>query len=165
MGPSGVGDGSDFPGHSRGVDATILVLCDIRTVLCSSSTLRLLSVLHHTTHLVLVVLQTGLGRHPRAGKCTSIETVMWFDSGLLFLSCELAASIVFRDNVDGVGENISGCVRPYAGFPSVLDYQIPFRPLEDVQELFLQTLPIFHGTVRPWHDIMGTVHRYLGNEE
>ena len=35
---------------------------------------------------------------------TSIEIVMWFDSGSLFLSCELAASIVFRDNVDGVGE-------------------------------------------------------------
>ena len=72
------------------------------------------SVLHHTTHLVLVVLQTSLGRHPRAGMLcvTSIETVMWFDSGSLFLSCELAASIVSRDNVDGVGENISGCARP-----------------------------------------------------
>ena len=102
------------PGHSRGADATILVLCDIRTVLCSISTLRLLSVLHHTTHLVLAVLQTSLDRHPRAGMlcvCTSIETVMWFDSGSLCLSCELAASIVFRGNVDGVGENISGCVR------------------------------------------------------
>ena len=44
--------------------------------------------------------------------CTSIETVMRFDSGSLFLSCELATSIVFRDNVDGVGENISGYVRP-----------------------------------------------------
>ena len=67
LGPSGVGDSSDFPGHSRGADATILVLCDIRTVLCSISTLRLLSVLRHTTNLVLAVLQTSLGRHPRAG--------------------------------------------------------------------------------------------------
>ena len=61
-----MGDSSDFPGHSRGVDATIMVLCDIRTVLRSISTLRLLSVLQHTTHLVLAVLQTGLDRHPRA---------------------------------------------------------------------------------------------------
>ena len=65
--PSGVGDSSDFPGHSRDACATILVLCDIRTVLCLISTLRLLSVLHHTIHLVMVVLQTNLGRHPRAG--------------------------------------------------------------------------------------------------
>ena len=49
----------------------------------------------------------GSGGALVAGTC-----VMWFDSGSLFLSCELAASIVFRDNVDGVGENISGCVRP-----------------------------------------------------
>ena len=81
---------SDFPGHSRDVDATILVLCDIRTVPCSISTLRLLSVLRHTTHLVLAVLQTSLGRRPRAG---------------------MLCAIVFRGNVDGVGENISGCVR------------------------------------------------------
>ena len=67
LGPSEVGDSSDFPGHSRGADATVLVLCDIRTVLCSMSTLRLLAVLHHTTHLVLAVLQTSLDRHPRAG--------------------------------------------------------------------------------------------------
>ena len=78
------------------------------------STLRLLSVLHHTTHLVLVVLQTSLGLTSacKNAVCTSIETVMWFDSGSLFLSCELAASTVFRDNVDGVGDNISGYVRP-----------------------------------------------------
>ena len=68
-----VGDGSDFPGHSRGVDATILVLCDIRTVLCSISTLRLLSVLRHTTHLVLAVLQTSLDRHPRAGMLVCVN--------------------------------------------------------------------------------------------
>ena len=74
-------------------------------MLCTVSTLRLLSVLHHTTHLVLVVLQTSFGRHPHA---RMIATVMWSDSGSLFLSCELAASIVFRDNVDGVGENM-GC--------------------------------------------------------
>ena len=80
-------------------------------MLCSVSTLRLLSVLHHTTHLVLVVLQTSLGRHPHVGMLCVSATVMWSDSGSLFLSCELAASIVFRDNVDGVGENISGCVR------------------------------------------------------
>ena len=62
-------------------------------MLCSVSTLRLLSVLHHTTHLVLVVLQTNLGRHPRARMlCTSIALVMWSDSGSLFLSSELAAS-------------------------------------------------------------------------
>ena len=82
-------------------------------MLCSVSTLRLLSVLRHTPRLVLVVLQTNLGRHPRANAvCTSIAIVMWSDSGSLFLSCELAASVVFRDNVDGVGENISGCVHP-----------------------------------------------------
>ena len=67
-------------------------------------------------------------------------------------------------------------VREVATFPAkrrisiclptlVLDFQIPFRPLEDVQELFLQTPPIFHDTVRPWHDGMGTVPHYLGNEE
>ena len=113
LGPSGVGDSSDFPGHSRGVDATILVLCDIRTVLCSISTRRLLSVLRHTTHLVLAVSanKSWSTSACRNAVCTSIETVMWFDSGSFFLSCELAASIVFRDNVDGVGENISGCVR------------------------------------------------------
>ena len=96
------------------LDATILVLCDIRTVLCSISTLHLLSVLHHTIHLVLAVLQTSLDRHPtcRNAVCTSIEIVMWFDSGSLFLSCELAASIVFKDNVDGVGENISAVFAP-----------------------------------------------------
>ena len=44
--------------------------------------------------------------------CTSIAIVMWSDSGSLFLSCELAASIVFRDSVDGVGENISGLCAP-----------------------------------------------------
>ena len=65
--PSGVGGSSDFPKHSLGVGATILVLCDIRIMLCSVTTLRLLSVLHHSTHLVLVVLQTSLGRHPHAG--------------------------------------------------------------------------------------------------
>ena len=47
----------------------------------------------------------------RNAVCTSIATVVWSDSGSPFQSCELAASIVFRDNVDGVGENISGCVR------------------------------------------------------
>ena len=47
----------------------------------------------------------------RNAVCTSIETVMWSDSGSLLLSCELAANIVFRDNVGGVGENISGFVR------------------------------------------------------
>ena len=63
-----MGGSSDFPGYSQGVGATMLVLFDIRTMLCSVSTLRLLSVLYHTTHLVLVVvLQTNLGRHPRAG--------------------------------------------------------------------------------------------------
>ena len=62
-----MGDSSEFQRHSRGVGATILELCDIRTMLCSVSTLRLLSVLHHTTHLDLVVLQTSLGRHPHAG--------------------------------------------------------------------------------------------------
>ena len=63
----GVDDSSDFPGHSRGACATILELSDIRTVLCSISTLRLLSDLHHTTRLFLAVLQTSLDRHPRAG--------------------------------------------------------------------------------------------------
>ena len=38
---------SDFPGYSQGVDAKILVLCDSRTMLCSVSTLRLLSILRH----------------------------------------------------------------------------------------------------------------------
>ena len=65
--PSGVGGSSDFPGYSQCVGATILVLCDSRTLLCSVSTLGLLSVLRHTTRKVLVVLQTNLGRHPRAG--------------------------------------------------------------------------------------------------
>ena len=37
---SGVGRSSDFPGYSQGVGATVLVLCDSRTVLCSISTLR-----------------------------------------------------------------------------------------------------------------------------
>ena len=63
---SGLGGSSDFPGYSQGVGATVLVLCDSRTVLCSDSTLRLLLVLRHTNRLVLVVLQTNLGRHPRA---------------------------------------------------------------------------------------------------
>ena len=63
---SGVGRSSDFPGYSQGVGATVLVLCDSRTVLCSISTLRFFSVLRHTTRLVLVVLQTNLGRHQRA---------------------------------------------------------------------------------------------------
>ena len=62
-----MGDSSDFPRHSRGVDATILVRCDIRTMLCSISTLHLLSVVRHTTNLVLAVLQTSLDQHLRAG--------------------------------------------------------------------------------------------------
>ena len=44
------------------------------------------------------------------------------------------------------------------------DFQILFPPLEDVQELFLQTPP-FHDMALPWHDRMGTVSRHLGNEE
>ena len=47
----------------------------------------------------------------------------------------------------------------------MLDFQILFLPLEDVQELFLQTPPIFLDTVLPWHDRMETVSHYLGNEE
>ena len=114
LGPSGVGDSSDFPGHSRGVDATILVLCDIRTVLCSISTLRLLSVpaSYHSSGSGGSANKSWSTSACRNAVCTSIETVMWFDSVSLFLSCELAASIVFRDNVDGVGENISGCATP-----------------------------------------------------
>ena len=65
--PSGVGDSSDFPVYLPDVDATVLVLCDSHTVLCSVSTLRFLSVLRHTTRLVLEALQTNLGRHLRAG--------------------------------------------------------------------------------------------------
>ena len=37
---------------------------------------------------------------------TSLAIVLWSDSGSLSLSCELAASIVFGDSVDGIGENI-----------------------------------------------------------
>ena len=44
-----------------------MVLCDGRTMLCSVSTLRLLSILRYTTRLVLLVLQTNRGRHPRVG--------------------------------------------------------------------------------------------------
>ena len=40
-----------------------------------------------------------------------------------------------------------------------------FSALEDVQELFLQTPPIFHDRVLPWHGRMETVSHYLGNEE
>ena len=36
---------------------------------------------------------------------------------------------------------------------SVQDCQIPVQPLEDVQELFLQTPPVFVDTVRPWHGL------------
>ena len=56
-----------FQDTHKVLGATVLVLCDSRTMLSSVSTLRLLSVLRHTTNLVLVVLQTNLGRHPRAG--------------------------------------------------------------------------------------------------
>ena len=57
-----LGSVRSVPGYSQGVGATVLVLCDGRTMLCSVSTLRLLSVLRHTTRLVLVVLQTNIGR-------------------------------------------------------------------------------------------------------
>ena len=51
------------------------------------------------------------------------------------------------------------------GLRHMVDFQILSQPLEDVQELSPQTPPIFHDTVRPWHDGMGTVPHYLGNEE
>ena len=41
----------------------------------------------------------------RNAVCTSIAPVLWSDSGSLLMSCELAASIVFRDKRQG-------CVRP-----------------------------------------------------
>ena len=58
---------SDFPRYSQDVGATVSVLCDSRTVLCSVSIVRLFSILRQTTRLVLVVLQTNLGRHPCEG--------------------------------------------------------------------------------------------------
>ena len=45
---SGVGGSSDIARYSQSVSATVLVLCDRRTMLRSVSTLRLLSVLRQT---------------------------------------------------------------------------------------------------------------------
>ena len=99
---------------TRGVGAPILVLCDIRTMLCSVSTLRLLSILHsyHSSGSGGSANKSWSTSAYKNAVCTSIATVMWSDSRSLFLSCELAASIVFRDNVDGVGENISAVCAP-----------------------------------------------------
>ena len=58
---------SDFPGDSQRVGATVSVLCDNHTTLCSVSKLRLRTILTHTIRLLLVALQTILGQCRGAG--------------------------------------------------------------------------------------------------
>ena len=80
----------------------------------------------------------------RNAVCTSIAIVIWSDPGSLFLSCEFAASIVFRDSVDGVGENISGCVRPWHWlwtFKTNLDFTRPSLDLPILFESLFCQLP------------------------
>ena len=109
-----MGGSTNFPGCSQGVGATILVLCDSRTMLLLS--LHTSSSFNHASYH-----SSGSGGSAnkswstsacRNAVCTSIAIVMWSDSGSLFQSCELAVSIVFRDRVDGVGKNTLGLCVP-----------------------------------------------------
>ena len=111
--PSGVCDSSDFPGHSRGVDANNFVALRyphnalLSFHIASSSG----PASYHSSGSGGSANKSWSTSACRNAVCASIATVMWSDSKSLFLSCELADSIVFRDNLYGVGENISGCVR------------------------------------------------------
>ena len=58
---SEVDDSSDFPRDLQHVDATIAVLSDNHTVLCSVSTLRLRATLIQTFRQILVASENGSG--------------------------------------------------------------------------------------------------------
>ena len=60
-------DNLNVPGDLQRVGATVSVLCDNLTTLCSVSKLRLRATLIHSIRKMLVALQTTFDQHQRAG--------------------------------------------------------------------------------------------------
>ena len=105
------------------------VVCDNRTTLCSVIKLRFRTTLTLTIHQLLVVVQTTLGQSLRVAMLCVHNLQLRCDR--ILGDCfrhELEANIVFRDRIDGVGANISGCVRPWfrlKSFRISLDFTRP----------------------------------------
>ena len=109
------------------VVATVLVLCGIHTVLCAT----------FKFHLVSRQILRGVHgfRHTGFGQCLRVRMPF---ARQLQLRCswpldadcdsELIANIVFRDNVEGEGENISGCCFLFSRFTSIITMRDFTRP-------------------------------------